>query len=268
MITQFSRNFGLDLIDMYPSIQFTHILGKGTYGTVYRVVIDGYAYAVKAERCPDNCNKDYFIRKKNNEIEIQDKLAKINYSIPVYKDMSLMYMHNSTPVFITVMEPMNKNTDFQFSTILQSDNLHDSVFYVLQAKIIEIINVICQQDVIHADMHMDNIFLRTTRPISSFNDITIENTQVMLIDFGFSIPAKCNHMLELTALIRASHDNYPIQNMERFHSMMHSIVQQFSTQYKKPEYALTLDDITNDEKMDAMYKTLFLNIQRYLQTSA
>lgn len=182
------------LLDKFiPGYDLVKQLGKGRYGIVYLMCKDRYnCRAVKVIKLESKFKKDEFVE----EAKMQQKFASLGIAPKLYKyeiidEVGLMEME----VIAGTLETLLKKP-------LPQDVLDRIVTWCG-----DLIEVLCSNDLIHGDMHWDNIGfnLVVTSPHGTEEAPKI-GIQLLPLDFGMSCcvnkKATCIPELELSQMIR------------------------------------------------------------------
>lgn len=209
MYKSFVSIYGIEPFKKLKGMKILRNLDSGTFGDIYSILYNGNVYIIKMETKRDIYDIYTFISKVTREVDIQKLLSQeyINgvkvepYAMPILYNKFYEFRNNN--ISMIVMNRLKEGFQFTISNILQVSNLPFSIFYIIQLKLIDLINTLCKINVIHGDMHWGNIYLSNldTSKYLALSDWKVETTDIGLLDFGYSSIDICNPEIELIVLL-------------------------------------------------------------------
>lgn len=186
-----SHSFGVEFDQFItPGYKLEKILGEGSYGTAYLACKNKYDCKVyKAQLIKGNHTKEFL-----HEVYMQQKFAKINLAPKLTN--SILFQKKKKNYGFIEMEAVDGTLQDLLKT-KRNDEFLDRVIVWCG----DIIEVMCNEDIIHGDLHWGNIGFKLV--LNPNGDVI--NIQFMLIDFGWACCKKkiaCNIELELSQLLR------------------------------------------------------------------
>ena len=177
-------------------------LSSGASGDVYEIqpIITGLEHAhtiMKIEKI-DKSHKDVyniafevFMQNRFHDVGISPEMSNFN-----------IFKHKNSDYTAIIMEEV----PYILENYLKVERTNE-ILEALLEQIYHILDIMCENDLVHGDMHGGNMALtysfedETNIPDPSFAE---QPLTVKLIDLGWASPGKCNRQLELAQLIRTT----------------------------------------------------------------
>jgi tRNA A-37 threonylcarbamoyl transferase component Bud32 len=192
LFNKVSKRYGLNNIaDILPKgYEFKQILGKGSYGEVYKICKDNAeCKAIKINML------DSSVTETIREFKMQQKFAKYGLAPQVY-EAGLFKKSNKDYGYI-IMDLV----DSTLATLIKN-KLSVPELDIIINMITDMIKKLCLNNLIHGDLHWDNIAYQ----ISAGDKNIIIELKLIPIDLGMACCLKnnnkCNPGLEILQLIR------------------------------------------------------------------
>lgn len=201
----FVRVYGVNLFKHYMNLQIIQKINKGSFGSIYLVMLNKRIYALKIE---EHVHYDTFtFRKKiQNEFRVQrvcyDKLcAPKPIEFGFFKKGETMF----SCIFMKYITFYNNTIGDILSTNI---SLPQTFFKMLYYNLITILSAFQKYKISHGDLHFNNLYIQTKTP-THINNMNKNNTKLCILDFGHSSATKSRLKLEILTLYRSTY----IQNI-------------------------------------------------------
>ncbi len=190
-------------------VKFIQKVKQGDFGSVYTASIDGKAVVIKFEFFMKN-ERSMEHMEHENKMHIMFYNEKVGAPKPYFFKF-MMTKNRFNSVFISGMKLDEYALNFGlFQSQLETPQTRDMLNYMLES-IGLIIDQMCRKNLIHGDLHWDNIGFQNKESqsktvIGDFaifeGDVIAFRVSPLVIDFGFSKEGKCMPGLEIIQLIR------------------------------------------------------------------
>ena len=190
-------------------------LGQGAFGSVL-LICD--------KNKPSDCKALKVVKIKTRE-KLKDFLDEIkygrlfsNYGLgPEIFDTLLLNRPNGKKLGIIVMEKI----DMTLEKFLRDEQRRDTLDRIIN-WIQHYVNQMCKYNLVHGDLHFDNIGLKLTKD---------GKMRPLLIDFGYSSRNKCEPMLEYLQLLRTVDPSYSKMNINNYNYLHSRLLHIFTKDY-------------------------------------
>lgn len=248
----FVMEYGVDIFKQYPRMKLLRKLDSGTFGDIYSIKFQNQVYIIKLEIRKHLYTEEQFRKKIRNEVRIQQRLSRASnkiYALHVYDHNIYKYM--DTVYSVILMERMREGFQYTLGDLLNIPNLPKNIYEILYTKLNELIRVLCKLNIIHGDMHLNNIFITYipddySRP-ANIADWKSRQIRIGLIDFGYSAIARCNIEIELLALLKSIYNyKYSDKTFKYMKKLIYIILQKYDINIRHIRDILSIHKRYND----------------------
>ncbi len=209
--------YGVSLFQHYNGLQIIQYINKGSFGSIFLVMLEDRLYAVKIEE-HILYDEEVFRKKIRSEFDVQRLCYRI-LCAPEPKEFGF-FKHQGNRLFSCIFMrylTFYKNT---IGDILSSDiAIPKSFFKLLYQHLLKIFTRFSRYGIFHGDLHFNNLYIRTKHPIP-INEMTFENTRLCILDFGHAGSTGSRLKLELLTIYRSTY----IQNINHRETMREMVI--------------------------------------------
>ena len=190
-------------------------LGQGAFGSVL-LICD--------KNKPSDCKALKVVKIKKRQ-QLTDFLDEIKYGRLFFKyglgpeifDTLLLNRPNGKKLGIIVMEKIDMTLE-KYLRDEKPRHILDRIVNWIQ----NFINEMCKHNLVHGDLHFDNIGLKLTKD---------GKMRPLLIDFGYSTKFTCQPMIEYLQLIRTVDPSYSKMNINNYNYLHSRLLHLFTKDY-------------------------------------
>jgi serine/threonine protein kinase len=222
---QFVTQYGTRIFQQYPQLQILQPVNKGSFGSIYVVIFDSKIMAVKLES-NDGDNSKRFRKKIKQEFTVQ-RYCTTYFCAPHPHEFGFFQNRGREHSFIFMDKiSYSHNT---IGDLFKLSELPDIFYYILEVKIIRILNLFKKYRLVHGDLHWNNMYLVTNPEQLHIKDLTLKNSTICLLDFGNSSYGKESlPELELLSLYRSTY----MANLGIHAQKVRQVLDSLGTRYK------------------------------------
>lgn len=227
---QFVSIYGIDTFKRYHGMKLLRKLSTGVFGTIYSIKYMNRVMIIKMELKKHLYSSDQFKQKIEKERQIQTLLSTRaeNHALPALD--TFVYQYISKTISVILMERLDVRRQYILHEILQIPSIPAIFFVILKNQLRIIIQVLCSLDIIHGDMHWNNVYLTYLGSADTLVDMSKwkkGTVKIGLLDFGHSMISPCNPEIEFLALLRSTYNSvYTHSTKEKLFKIIYELMEE------------------------------------------